>query len=159
MVKISNIDEKKLAGASYIFAFYKDVQTLTEYYAQYTNFLLELKSRYNELDLAKLTEEEKTAVTQTVRAVRVSVNKIYIQYISILSVLKTNIKADEKENIKSRCGKIKKNYIINEEDLEDFVIQINKFLLKGIIQSLLEDSQSIIESIYENGGSKEETGS
>ena len=158
MVKISNIDEKKLAGASYIFSFYKEVQILTDFYAQYINFLLELKEKSKVTDVSKFEDAEKIVLIQGVQQVRISAHKCYIQYISISGVLKVN---DEKDKIKDSYVKIKANYVIVESDLEDYVVNLNSFLLNKIIQSLLEDSQSFIEEVYkdaENAESGEQPG-
>ena len=150
MAKISNIDEKKLAGASYIFSFYKEVQILTDFYAQYINFLLEIKEKAKDNDINKLGEAEKLQVMQGVQQVRISAHKSYIQYISIIGVLK--VKESNEEEIKASYVKIKAIYVIKEEDLEKYVISLNKFLLNGVIQSLLEDSQDIIEEVYKDVG-------
>ncbi len=153
---ISKVDEKKLAGASYIFSFYKEIQILTDFYSQYINFLLELKERTKESDIGKLNDGDKAAVIQGVQEVRVSAHKCYIQYISIVGVLK-NVAAD-KDKIKDSYKKIKETYIIVQADLEDYVISLNSFLLNQIIQSLLEDSQQLIEQVYTNAGQSQEEG-
>ncbi len=156
MSKISKIDEKKLAGASYIFSFYKEVQILTDYYSQYINFLLEIKEKSKGIDIDKLGDAEKTTIMQGVQQVRISAHKSYVQYISIIGVLKIKDDDKDEDKIKESYKKVKTDYIINEGDLETYVISLNKFLLNGIIQSLLEDSQHIIEEVYKDAG--EESG-
>ena len=152
MAKISNIDEKKLAGASYIFSFYKEVQILTDYYAQYINFLLELKEKSKDADISKLGENEKLAVMQGVQQVRISAHKSYIQYCSIIGVLKIG----KEDKIKESYTKIKDKYIVPQSDLEIYVIELNQFLLNKIIQGLLEDSQNLIEEVYADAGSEQQ---
>ncbi len=146
MAKTSKIDEKKIAGASYIFNFYKEVEILTDYYAQYINFLLQLKEQTKNTDLSKLGDAEKQTLIEGVQGVRLAAHKIYVQYTSIAGVLKLELS----EKIKESYAEIKKHYIIKEDDLEKYVIEINKFLLNQIIQELLEDSQSLIEEVYKD---------
>ncbi len=147
MAKLGNIDEKKIAGASYIFAFYKEVQILTDYYAQYINFLLEVKEKTKGENLEKLDEAVKTTIMQGVQQARISAHKTYIQYISIVDVLKRG----KQDKIGEIYKRIKTDYIIKEEDLRDYVVALNKVLLNEVIQSLLEDSQTIINQVYTEG--------
>ena len=46
MVKPKEISEEKIAAASYVLAFYKDVKLLTHNQSNYRDFILELGSKY-----------------------------------------------------------------------------------------------------------------
>lgn len=150
----SNIDEKRIAGASYIFAFYKEVQTLTDYYAQYVNFLLDIKTKHN-VTLDKLGDAEKETVAQAVQAVRASAHKSYIQYVSICGILKIDV--DDK--IEESYKQVKEVYIIPEEDIKNYVVGLNQFLVKDIIKKLLEDSQDFMEQLYTENDNEQSSGS
>jgi uncharacterized membrane protein len=47
-------------------------------------------------------------------------------------------------------NKLNKDYIIDRDLLNEYVIMLNALLIKGIIKTLLENNQDIIEGIYSN---------
>jgi len=141
---MANVDEKKTVGASYLISFYTEVQTLTHYHSQYINLMLELESKYK--DVNKYTDAEKTLVNNACQACRQSATKCFIQFISISKQLKSKV-ADVTE-IGTAYNKIKNEFVIHRQDLENFVIKLNEVLVSDIIQELMVTSQNLVNDIY-----------
>lgn len=149
--------EQKTVEASYIITFYREVHTLTDYYAQYYNLLLELENKlgYNVIEsIGKLGEEERTTLVNVVQLVRMSVSKCYIQYKSIVKALN----ASEKTEIANSVKVLRKNFIIKREDLEKCVIGFNAFLVEDIMNDLLQNSQDLLDKVFNDGKSEKPTG-
>lgn len=142
------IDEKKTAAASYILTFYQEVTQITQIYAQYENFIIQLENKYNtEEMLKKATDEEKNAISASAQTARASAMRVYIQYKSIQTHFKQQDSKTSKE-IESAYKNVKSNYIINRQDLEKFVTNLNIYLVSEIMQTLLDSSQNILTQIY-----------
>lgn len=141
-----NISEKDIAGASYIIQFYKEIQQLKGFYADYVNVLLEMENKYKETD--KASEEEKDYLKQVIQQIRKLAVLCYISYKSLVSSVKG---LKKKTEIEKAYSKIKVNFVIERQDLYKFVTELNNFLLEEIIKNLLETSQNIINDIFENG--------
>lgn len=139
------MNEKDLAGASYVLTFYKEVQDLTSHYANYLNIMLELESKYaGHAD--KMPDEEKAFITQQAQLVRYTAHKSYIEYCSIMQGIGQN--ADPK--IVASYAKIKNTFVINRDDLESYVITLNAFIVKDIIKNLLATSQDFVNRVFGN---------
>ena len=80
------VDEQKIAGASYILQFYREVEALTHNMAQYKNVMIELETKY--IGGAKPEEAEKNIMTQTIQTVRYSVIKTFVRYQAIKRTIK-----------------------------------------------------------------------
>lgn len=141
------MNEKDLAGASYIITFYKEVQDLTSHYANYINIMLELESKYGG-QADKMADDEKALIAQQAQLVRYASHKCYIEYYSImLGIGQTaDIKLTEKYN------KIKSTFVISRDDLEAYVTLLNAVIVKDIIQNLLSTSQDFIGKVYGQNG-------
>lgn len=143
------MDKTKRAGASYIVRFYDDVANLTHYYSLYQSAVLELEARF-----PNFAEEPNTVITMDdgqkqnfiaiLQNVRHHINTSYISYVALLGELKS--KGDKK--IKEKYEEIKKQYIIEEQDVFKYVTEINAFLLSKILVDLLETSQDLVSDIY-----------
>ena len=143
---MSNIDEKKAAGASYIINFFKEVDSLTVTFAQYLNIMLEIETKYkSEVSVEEMTEHEKGVVTQTFQTLRYHALKCYVQYNAIKPILK--FKYNEK--LENSYKKVKNTFIIPRDSIEEYVTELNTLLLKNIIQNLLESSQDIVGKVFE----------
>lgn len=138
------MNERKAAGANYIISYFNEVQQLKVLYAQYINFLLEIRTKYESLD--KLEENEKLQLGQLAQSVRHLVHLTYISYVSIFSIGKLKINKD----ITDLYNKISITYIINTKELEQYVTEINKSLVLDIIKDLLSSSQDIVSDLYKN---------
>jgi len=140
---MTSLDEKKTTGASYIFSFYIEIQNLTDTYSNYVNLMLELEYKYKN-NIEKAEESDKNIVNQWLQMVRKSCHKCYIQYKTILPTLKI----EENDKLNEKYLKISNCFVIDRNDLKDFVLSMNKVLVNGIIQELLVDNQDFIKDIY-----------
>lgn len=141
-----SIDEKKTAAASYILNFYKEVNNLNHYYSQYLNAMIELENKYGQKYSDKINDSEKVALMNFIQLCRYTSHKCYIQYKAITGAI--NQKEDKK--VLNAYLKVKTDLVIKREDLENFVVSLNSFLIKDIIQNLLESSQGLVSDIFEN---------
>lgn len=135
-------DEKKVTAASYILQFYTEIQLLNDYYAQYVNLLLELENKYK--DTEKATDEEKAVLINATQQVRHTAIKTFIEYKSLVFALKK----EENDDIKTSIDLIKKDFIIKRDVLEDYVIKLNAVLVDEVIKKLLETTEDILNSLY-----------
>lgn len=146
---MADIDEKKVAGASYIITFYKDIQQITSFYAQYNNLILELKAK-SKADIKEtgeirdIPEETQEVYKVLLQNIRYYVSTCYIQYKTLKKPLNLKSNSELEEGFKI----IKNNYVIKVEDLEKFTICINSVLVEGVIKSLLETSEGIVGGVY-----------
>ncbi len=136
--------EKESAGASYVISFYQEVQTLTHNYGNYTNLMLEVENKYP--DVSKIEPEVRNVITATVQEVRLGVMKTYIMYRSIVNG--ANIKDNSLKEIETSYFNIKKTFVIPNEDLEKYVINLNAVLVNDVIQNLLATGQDLFKSVY-----------
>lgn len=141
---MSKEKEKKSAAASYILNFYREVLTLTSYHSQYLNLLLEIESKYKEIE--KASEAEKLNIQQAIQNVRYYCTQVYIQYRSIANA----IKLKENEKIEEIYTKLKTNYVLQRQDVEDYVILLNNLLVEEVIQDLLQSSEQIVKHAFNN---------
>jgi hypothetical protein len=142
------MDEKKIAGASYLLNFFKDVQQLTHHNIQYLNVLLELESRYGKnSDASKFDDQHKQILIQWTQNLRYYAYKCYISYKSI----KDNLKLDEKlvQKVEEMYKDIKTQFDLNRDKLEEYVIFFNEIIVKEAdLKRLLESSEEYINSIF-----------
>ena len=139
--------EKRATAANYVINFYNDILSLNHWYANYENVLLELeqrnKSKQGELhEIA--TENEKQTLVQYCETVRYFVTKSKITYITIMGALKK----EPDNKIIELQEKIKKQYIVDRADLNEYVIVLNKVLVDNIIQDLLQSSADLLNELY-----------
>jgi len=145
-------DEKKVAGAQYIYTFYNEVESLVAQEAAYINLLLEFKEKYwqggrGEGDLNKVPEEEKKVLVATVQQVRYFCLKVHKKYEAIKDILRL----DKSKEINESYNAIKDTFIIKREDLEKFTAALNKVLVQDIIGSLMETSQEFLKDVLQDG--------
>ena len=144
------IDEKKIVASNYIINFYKDVNNLTNTYSQYKNDLLYLKAKYRDLpDLqlhAALLETERQALVQHTSNVRYWALKVYVQ----VEAIKNKIKIDQKtiEKIDKEYKIIKDQFIIDSENIQEFVVLFNKIIVNSVITTLLQTAESFVNEVY-----------
>ena len=143
--KNSNINEQRTAAASYIINFYQQTQDLVDYFVSYTNILTEIKYKYKGIDLSKIEDNDKQTLLVSSQNLRYCIQKIFIQYKTILHTL------NKKENKKltQNYNQIKEHFIMQQSKVENFVIDINIFLMEDIIKQLISSSQELITDIYD----------
>jgi len=143
-------NEKKQAAASYILTFYNQVIQLNDSYSRFLNMLVELDSKYGAEFEKKAEDSEKNALIEQSRIVRYVSTNAFIQY----RVIRESI---EKLNDKTQIELIEKQYeairdkvIPRRNELQEYVITLNKFLVTNIIQELLTNSSEFIDTILNN---------
>lgn len=137
--------EQRLAAASYLFTFYRDVMILLEHEAQYFNLILELEKTYGgEVSDAGIKEEDMQRVIPASQTVRFYARKCFMMY----STLKDSLDIKEPKGISKSFKSVMENYVIKSVDLQEYVIAINKVLVGSVIASLLDKSHIILDEIY-----------
>jgi len=142
------IDQKKTAAASYLLNFYREVQEVKSYYAQYENVILELESKYSNLeDMGKMNEIEQQTLKQIVQLLR---NSIILSHVSYKTLVISLPKVKENEDIETQFLQIKKKFIIDRETAYQYVENLNKFLVQDIIKDLVETSETIVNDLFKD---------
>ena len=138
-------NEKQIAGASYLLDFYQEVNNLTHHYAQYSNLLIEAKHKYGK-EIDSLDENAKGILVTEVQSVRYYAYRCYIMY----ETLRPSLKLKKNTKLKEAYDKVKDVYIMKQEELEKFVIALNSVLVQEVIKDLLDTSQALIATVYQN---------
>lgn len=147
-------NEKKVVGASYIVNFFETISNLNHYFCQYSNLLLEIKTKYScedEIVLKNFDDEDKNMLINMVQTLRYYSKMFYIQYNSLFKALKL----EEDKQIKTIYGAIAKSYIPVEDNVFKYVTIANSILLNDVVKDLLVSSQSLFSGIYDNGKTTE----
>ncbi len=143
---MAGLDEKRVAAASYILQFYQEVRNLTTYYVQYNNLLIEIESKTK--SVAELPIEFSTQLTSMAQLLRQSVQVTYIQLTAIGAGIKG--KKETKTDVEDSYVKIMSSLIFERTDIKKYVEEVNKFLIQGIMQTLLSTSEDLVSQITEN---------
>lgn len=145
MAKETTINEEKTTSASYIVSFYENVGALTHFYSLYQNLIIELENKYQQVeDLKGLQEEESKILQQVLQEIRYFSHKSIIQY----RCISEGINKETNKELLDQYDIIKTTYIIKRNQLDDFVLSLNKVLVNKVMKNLLQNSQDIIESVY-----------
>jgi hypothetical protein len=135
--------EKKVTSASYFYSFYLELQQLNHNEAQYQNLMGEIRTKYKTDDITKIDEGEANIVMQQAQVLRYHSRKCWIMFKAISAALKWDTKA-----IQSTYYRIRDNYIISVDDIEEFIVHLNACLIDSTIQELLDKSGNLMEAIY-----------
>lgn len=143
--EVKRPSSEESAAANYITTFYRDVQELNTYYAQYVNLLSEIEQRQK--DGVNLEEDQKGVLTQVTQTVRFFAIRAFIQY----SALKRTIQEENTPilgDVEKFYPPVRDTFQIHRADLEGYVLELNLFLLNSIIRSLLETSEDLVNKVY-----------
>lgn len=139
---------EKVAGASYVLNFYRDVILLTHYVTVYLNLMTELEFKYSDLDLGKLDVEEKNGIVNSIQNVRYFANKCKIEYASLKKRIKFE-EEDDKEILKiHKLLNAKEKFVILREDSERYAELMNSLLVNDVIQNILETNQELLQHLF-----------
>lgn len=142
-------DEKKQAAASYIITFYNQVILLNDTYSKYLNILVELESKYPGADFEKLSaDQEKNALLEMTRTLRYVATNTYIQRKIITESLAKSKNEREDKDVEENYKLIRDKLVPNRDKVEEYTINMNKFLVTNIIQELLTNSSEFLDKIY-----------
>lgn len=141
------IDQNKVLGATYVSEFFLEIKGLTEQYANYKNIALEIEY-LSKREGGKFDADQLNNAKTAVNNIRFISNKVYIHFKTLCAVLeipeetsKPIIEAYEKINDPEKA-------LPEIPDIEFFVVQVNKLLVKDVIKDLLQTSQDILNSLY-----------
>jgi len=136
----------KLVEGSYINAFFNNVGTLNNYYAQYQNLMLEIKFIYGNVDNIKkaenISDEQKEAIRTATQSLRIITTQTYMQYESLKKQLK--IGQEQEKEVQEAYTKITEEYIPETKEIKRYVLALNQVLTNDIMQELFDKSQEIL---------------
>lgn len=143
-MKQQEADDRKSTAASYIYSFYQNIQSLNDFYSQYLCIMMDFKNTYKMDDSGqiKANDEAKEQIKQQIQNVRYILNKVYIQYKTIIKSLELK----DNPKLSKLYEEVKSEYMIKAEILEEIVIEMNRVLVDNIIQDLLHTSQDLMQS-------------
>jgi len=140
--------EESKAAASYMMTFHEDIQTLNHNFAIYQNLLLELEAtKGKDFEAGTLEDNEYQALLNTVQNARFSVTKTFVASQAMKPKLEDKKKKTEKDELEDAYNAVVKNLIISRDDLKDYVVQINKFVVNKVMDELLKKSQDLIADL------------
>lgn len=136
------VNQEQYAAASYILTFYQDIMYLTHNYSIYVNKLIELEQKQKE---DSIKGEDRDQIIKLMQEIRYYCHQTYIKYESI----KKSIGFKDDKKIKKLYEILKSSLSVERNDIEDYVLQLNKLLVKDIIKDLLDTSQTLVSQITE----------
>jgi hypothetical protein len=147
--KTSNQNEKERAGSSYIIEFYTTVQLMTHEHANYVNTLVFLKNKYGKLfnNDIEIEQNDDLFLKERVQILRHSYIKGYLMLNSLKNIL--NIKENDLTELKKLYDNIRNDFIIKDQDSENFIIKMNNYLLSDILNNLIKSSQDFLNKMYD----------
>lgn len=137
------MNEEKTTTSNYILNFNVDVQQLTDYFILYSNLMKELEFEYKE-DIEKINEEHRQLLNQNLTNLRFAFEKSYIHCITIAKSLEKDGKEVDIKKIEQLYKECNKKYIVLVEDMRNFTIEINSFLVENFSRNT-EDSLNIYD--------------
>lgn len=150
MVTTKNKSERTVAGAGYIISFFSDIEVLILNSSGYLNNIARLKFRYGKGFSAKTPiDEGDKVILGVIDLVKSSVFSTYVKFNALKSKVKEfNIldnkkpkKGEKIETIESLYKKIRDNPIPNVEDIENYVMLLNKLFVEAI--DILQTAQGV----------------
>ena len=135
-------NDNKLAGAGYILSFAKTINELNESMANYFCILSELENKYGDKP-NKMKEEERNAMNQYSLTVK---KFCHLSYVSALAIA-DYAKADPKK-LGTAFKELGKGPILKKDKVEEYVIEINKFIVKNTVAKLFESSEDFVRGVY-----------
>lgn len=141
--KRKKYSEEEEVTANYIINFYKSVNALTHFWANYENVVLELNNKYSE-GSEGYPANEKQVLLNNLQDLRYYVHKTFIEYSTMCKALGKDF--PEKLNILYKS--VKNQMIIKLDDIMNYVMQMNFALEEKVMQNLLKSSSQTVEQIY-----------
>lgn len=143
------MDERTVAGAGYILSFFNDIEQLTTYFANYINVFVELKAKYkgvgdNELS-DRLVEEDRDELVSLVQGMRTWIVRTYVK----AKALSSHIASFNVETLEAKYKEVTQKFILNPDDIESYVIEINKAFTEGVLKDLLVQAHDIYARLTE----------
>ena len=130
-------------AADYIVNFYRDVVQLTHEWANYENIMLELTTKHGEGSEGFPANERQVLLNQ-VQNVRYYLHKTFVEYSTMCKAMEKPFPKD----LNVLYDKLKKQFIVNLDNIKDYVMKMNFALEEKVMQDLLKSSSKKIEDIY-----------
>lgn len=138
-------NEDKQVAVNYIYNFYIQLNQLNHWYALYNNYISDINTKYDTETIKKMQKGELTNLKTTLDNIRYTVNQTYILYKTIF-IYGLNITEDK--IIQEKRRQINESIIIKNNDVEEYVLALNKLLMDKVIKNFLEGNSEIIEDLY-----------
>lgn len=142
-------DERKIAGASYVLNFYQAVEQLNNNYVAYCNFVAELEQRSSTGFAGDM--ESRQILIQLLQNLRQDIKLTYIKYVAIKSATDNH---DENKQLEGSYLHCMEHFVFERSEVEKYVKELNKFMLLDVIHSLLQNSETIIQELYQAENAK-----
>jgi hypothetical protein len=134
---------KDVLGASYVVDFFNEVTQLTGQFSQFKNIVLEMDfKKQGEIAIEPI---ELDNLNTSARNVRLFCNQVYLR----VRALSETAGLKENSLIKEYYDKVCTGLVPKVSDVENFVLEVNKLLVKDVISDLLSTSQSLLNNLYE----------
>ena len=132
--------ESQIAGAGYILSFFNDIEQLSSYYAMYVNTLLSLQNKYpTPKNIEEMSEEDRQTLIQVVQGLRSWIVRSYIK----AKALKDKVESFNDENLSNAYNKVIDEFVPERENIEKFVIAINKAFVDDVLSDLLMQAKDL----------------
>jgi len=142
----------KVAAAGYIVTYFNDIESLTNAFSNYNNLIFELKNKYKDAlennTIEKLPDSDKTNLLTQVQNTRFWVTRTYVK----TTALDSSIKELKIDKLKEKYKAVIDETVIINDKLEDYVIELNKVFVKGVVVDLIEKAGDVYSQL---GGSYE----
>lgn len=144
--------EEDLAGTGYILKFYQDLELLSDWYAEFTNTKVLMENKVTKEELLKgnyegLTDEEVVALKTAANTTRHYIIRTYIKTQALNEKI-TQFKTSDK--LKPAYDKCKNTAIMDLSLIEDYIIELNRLFITGMLESLLVTARDLYAELTKN---------
>lgn len=134
--------DNNVGAAGYIITFFNDVESLTNSFAEYSNLLGKFSQKYpNDKQLSKLPEYERNEAIRITYQIKFWLIRSYIKFTSLKSEMKEFDCHSEK--IDTLYQELVKTQTPEFDKLQEYVIEINKLFVSGVVSELLKKAYDI----------------
>lgn len=137
--------EEQKTTQDYILNFYATVQNLIAWFTEYQELLLEVKTFKEHNEEETLDEEQQSRITTANRTLRKSINQVQIHY-ETFNHSQTK-EEREKDQVRTHYEQLSKNYVLEQEKLKEYIIQINKYTMDRIMPVISQNTD--MKKIYQ----------
>lgn len=142
-------DENEFIGSSYLITFYQQIGNLTMRFSEYRNLMLEIQEKHPEETLQNNPPSNEYAenLKETIRQTRYSLTVTNLQYES----LQTSIPHEQEARNKTQQAYeiLNSKYMLDITALENYCLELNKYLLGDKITTLINTAQNLLSQIYD----------
>lgn len=144
--------DSKVAAAGYLITYFNDIESLTNAFGNYNNLLFELKSKYQknieENKMERIPDAERANLEQQLKDTRFWITRTYIKTVA----LEDKVKELKIEDLKAKYQKVMSEPVIVNEMLEEYVIELNKVFVNGVVVELVEKAGDVYAQLGGNYG-------